>query len=461
MPNVQGLSAKAALTKLTKDGLDPVRKSVKGSAKTEGTVVSQVPASPGQVAKGQKVTIYVALPPANTPIPPVTGLTLVIVEADLRAAGFKWTIKWQAPVAAGEVQNQVVDEVPAPPAGAPAGTVVTLGVIKGNYSIAVPPVVGMTQAQADAAINTAGLLPGTATTEYSNPVASGLVIRSNPPAGQKVAANSAVNLVISSGSLIGIPYVIGETLEQAQTDIKNAGLTSVIVPMTVSSPSEVGLIVKEQPGGGQLVKPGRLVTLYVAGRTRPRRRPPRPRRPPRRTCHRPRRRLGPSRARNEAGHSGSVTVSRQGPAVSILGLRGNQSEGSGTGTRTDDTQGSRGHRPLHPADPAAGQAEPEMVPLAAARPARPGRPRHRAELHRRPAPQPGELVHAGCHPRHHGGRPDVDPLPLTASQPCNSPQGCPPQWTTDDVAVGGPTGRVPVDRSSASNPPIERFSGRP
>jgi serine/threonine-protein kinase len=210
------------------------------------------------------VTLYVALPPANIPIPPVTGLTLVAAEASVHAAGFRWSIKWQAPTAPGEAQNEVVDEVPGPPAGAPAGTVVTLDVIKGNYTIAVPPVAGMTQAQADKAINTAGLIVGTTTTEYSNLVASGLVISSNPPSGRKVAANSAVSLVVSSGSLTGIPYVEGESLQQAQTDISNAGLTYVIIPMAVSSPSEVGLIVKEHPGGGQLVKPGFQVTLYVA-----------------------------------------------------------------------------------------------------------------------------------------------------------------------------------------------------
>ena len=192
----------------------------------------------------------------------------------------------------------------------------------------------------------------TATTEYSNSAASGLAPPRPTRRAQKVAANSAVNLVIPSGSLIGIPYVIGEPLQQAHTDIKNAGLTSVIVPMTVSSPSEVGLIVKEQPGGGQSVKPGCLVTLYVVVslRTRPRRRPPRPRRPPRRTSHAPRRRLdrpGPAIPRAQrVGHRPRQGPRGQYPRAPWQPKRRLGDKGQGRTT----PKGREAHGPLHPAD---------------------------------------------------------------------------------------------------------------
>ena len=65
--------------------------------------------------------------------------------------------------------------------------------------VAVPNVVGLTQAAATTAITNVGLVLGTVTTAASGTVASGSVISSTPVAGTQVAAGSAVNLVVSSG----------------------------------------------------------------------------------------------------------------------------------------------------------------------------------------------------------------------------------------------------------------------
>jgi uncharacterized repeat protein (TIGR03803 family) len=69
----------------------------------------------------------------------------------------------------------------------------------GPPPVAVPNVVGMTQAAATTAITAAGLTVGTVTMQSSSTVASGDVISESPVAGASVANGSAVNLVISSG----------------------------------------------------------------------------------------------------------------------------------------------------------------------------------------------------------------------------------------------------------------------
>src|SRR5205823_173905 len=66
--------------------------------------------------------------------------------------------------------------------------------------VAVPNVVGLTQAAATTTITGAGLVVGTVTTASSNTVPSGSVISENPVAGTQVNAGSAVNLVVSTGS---------------------------------------------------------------------------------------------------------------------------------------------------------------------------------------------------------------------------------------------------------------------
>ena len=67
--------------------------------------------------------------------------------------------------------------------------------------ISVPDVTGLSQAEAEAAIISAGLVIGTATTTYSAIVPAGYVISQNPRAGTEVTEGKAVDLVISSGPI--------------------------------------------------------------------------------------------------------------------------------------------------------------------------------------------------------------------------------------------------------------------
>jgi hypothetical protein len=73
----------------------------------------------------------------------------------------------------------------------------------GPAPIAVPNVVGQTQAAATTAITGAGLIAGMVTQQSSSTLASGDVISESPTAGTNVASGSKVNLVVSSGSSTG------------------------------------------------------------------------------------------------------------------------------------------------------------------------------------------------------------------------------------------------------------------
>jgi PASTA domain len=78
--------------------------------------------------------------------------------------------------------------------------------------VAVPDVVGLTEAAAATALTTAGLVSGTVTTASSTTVAAGLVISQSPASGASVAPGSAVDYVVSTGPAGPAPppvYVIG------------------------------------------------------------------------------------------------------------------------------------------------------------------------------------------------------------------------------------------------------------
>ena len=73
--------------------------------------------------------------------------------------------------------------------------------------VAVPNVVGETQAAASSAIKGAGLAVGNITTASSSTVAAGNVISETPVPGTQVATASAVNLAISTGAA-AVPKVV-------------------------------------------------------------------------------------------------------------------------------------------------------------------------------------------------------------------------------------------------------------
>lgn len=68
------------------------------------------------------------------------------------------------------------------------------------HDVNVPNIIGMTQANAESAITSAGLVVGTVNTAYSGSVAAGNVISQSPTAGTTVVQNTAVNIEVSLGS---------------------------------------------------------------------------------------------------------------------------------------------------------------------------------------------------------------------------------------------------------------------
>jgi len=113
-----------------------------------------------------------------------------------------------------------------------AGTTVAPGqeikvyVSSGVPSATIPDVARMSEADAIAAIEAAGLKYGTTTAEYSADLPSGTVIRSDPApdATVKVRQGDTVNLFVSNG-LISIPDVAGQPIKDANTTLSALMLT--------------------------------------------------------------------------------------------------------------------------------------------------------------------------------------------------------------------------------------------
>ena len=92
--------------------------------------------------------------------------------------------------------------------------------------VAVPDIVGMSEDQAQLALEKQGLDWGTPERVYSDTVPAGSIVSCRPKAGQKVGLGQVVTAAVSRGvETKTVPDVVGKTKDQATAAIKAAGLT--------------------------------------------------------------------------------------------------------------------------------------------------------------------------------------------------------------------------------------------
>jgi hypothetical protein len=103
--------------------------------------------------------------------------------------------------------------------------------------IAVPNVVGQTQAAATSAITGAGLAVGTVSTASSGTIPAGSVISTSPAAGTQVNPGSAVNLVVSTGpaQVAGAADVTGQLAVTRSVLILNRSTNRYTQSVTASN----------------------------------------------------------------------------------------------------------------------------------------------------------------------------------------------------------------------------------
>ncbi len=255
VPNVVGSTQSEAEEAITKANLRVGNvTSVNIVTVLPGTIISQDPAAGINVVRRSRIDLVVS----GVEVPDVLGRKQVDAQKDLTKAGLtigRVTTANSAVVAEGRVINQTPTAGTKVALGSPVDLVVSLGAT-------VPNVVGLMQAEAQSVITTSGLTVGAVTTSISGTVAPGKVISQKPGAGTKVAAGSAVALVVSLGA--NVPNVVGRTQNEAQKAITTAGLTVGTVTMVNSATVALGKVISQNPGAGTNVVPGSAVALVVS-----------------------------------------------------------------------------------------------------------------------------------------------------------------------------------------------------
>ncbi|MFE9728217.1 Stk1 family PASTA domain-containing Ser/Thr kinase [Streptomyces sp. NPDC005794] len=141
---------------------------------------------------------------------------------------------------------------------------VKLVISRGPEIVKVPDVEGLSLGDARRELKKAGLTPGMVTREFSEDIARGEVIRTDPAMGTERHPDSAVALVVSKGSPVDVPDVTGLGIEEATAELDEAGLDAKVLPERVNSPEAQGEIARQTPGGGAEAAEGDTVELTVS-----------------------------------------------------------------------------------------------------------------------------------------------------------------------------------------------------
>ncbi len=260
VPNVVGLKEQPAVELIRNAGFEPKVERAANPDVAKGVVMSQNPHAGARIQKGDEVVLLVSTGPPQTEVPNVVGMNYgdavqALSDANLKAK--KHEVFSQKPA------DQVVAQDPKAGDKVAEGTEVVLDVSKGAKTVAVPNVVGMTEANARATLGQAGFQVQS-TSAPSDTTPSGSVSAQSPSAGTNAPKGSTVTITVSTGpSTTTVPDEVGQEKQIAIDDLKANGFKVHVVNVAVSDPGQDNLVQDQNPSGGSDAPNGSTVTIFV------------------------------------------------------------------------------------------------------------------------------------------------------------------------------------------------------
>ena len=272
VPNVVGKREAATVSALRAQGFQ-VKTISAVSSKPSGTVLAQNPLAGARVAHGSMVTLRVSR--GLVTVPDAVGQSRDDAAAAVRGAGLKpkaFTVPSSQP------NGTVVAQKPLGGKRVPGGSVVRLNVSSGSTAavpppppppakpatVTVPDVTGQQQDVAQKQLNAAGLKAGVV--YVSSDEVQGTVVSQAPEGGTTQKRGTRIQLNVSRGPravVKGVPDVRNLDAGEARAKLAAAGFRVQTLSQGVSDPSQVGVVVDEQPAGAKNAPTGSVVTIYV------------------------------------------------------------------------------------------------------------------------------------------------------------------------------------------------------
>jgi len=201
-----------------------------------------------QEMKADLLRFLEGMPVSATPVLPEATLAGAAVAAPAGGAARRWP--W---IVAAVVAVLIV-----------TGIILALVLGGGGGNVEVPNLQGMPEQQAASTLEGLGLELGSVQDQYIEEEGeeAGIVISQDPEWGTMLAKGEKVNLTVSRE--LRMPEVIGLARDAAENSLKEIGISVIeIQNVPVDDEEDIGMILSQEPPGGELISPSTSVKLEV------------------------------------------------------------------------------------------------------------------------------------------------------------------------------------------------------
>jgi len=263
VPSVVGKTEQEAIAALEAKNLG--HKSVsEPSSEKPGTVIKSDPKATQEVEEGTVVELTISAGVEQVPVPDLKDMTREQADKALTDAGL--TPNFKSVVNSNVEEGKVISQ--NPPAGTKVdpGTEITVEISGGTNTIKVPPTEGLSFDDARNTLQGAGFTGNISQGSEANPdVEEGTVIRTEPAAGQEVAPDTPIKIIVSSGAdEADVPNVVGRRRGAAETLLKSRGFQVNVQEIDTDDPGEDNRVISQTPDGGKA--PANSTITIVVGR---------------------------------------------------------------------------------------------------------------------------------------------------------------------------------------------------
>lgn len=263
VPNLVNLTQEEAVAQIKSDDffqMGTVKQEYSATVE-KGKVIDQDPDAGRSVSKGTQINLVVSKgeePATTVEVPDLTNMTPSQAEEALSKVGLVGQVGDS--VYNSTVENgKVAAQSPSGGSSAKSGDTVTYQLSKGVESVDVPNVVGASEADAKATLQSAGFAVQTTYSE-SESTPKGNVISASPK--DTAEKGTTITITVSTGaSQVSVPSVVGETEAAATSTLENMGL-NVDVTYAAGTASDKGKVISQSKTGN--AKKGATITLTVS-----------------------------------------------------------------------------------------------------------------------------------------------------------------------------------------------------
>jgi len=198
-------------------------------------------------------------------VPEVVGLNVEAAKIELQSARLKSAITIKP---SKQPVDTVIAQSPDPNTEVKEGTKVQLTVSGGPQQVAVPDLAGTTPTEAAATLSQKHLALGQQLgTDPSDTVKKGRITRTQPPAGQQVAAGTAIDYFVSSGPApVGVSDVTCLRVSDATTQLEDDGFNVEDGGEDPNGPNQncpdSNFVSRTEPPANSGAAPGATVTIF-------------------------------------------------------------------------------------------------------------------------------------------------------------------------------------------------------